>query len=81
MTPYAAGTRDPSSNDGFDIFQMAGSIPDKRGKVERELDDDYWKRSASAAGDSAGSNAADQGSLVTNDSMIIDEGDMSRLWI
>jgi hypothetical protein len=84
-TPYAAGNKDPSLNDAFDIFQMADSIRDTKDEVEKELAEGDWNESATAAGDRTRSNAGDQGNLATNDSLIIDEGDlrpnMSREWI
>lgn len=84
-TPYAAGDKDPSLNDAFDIFQMADSIRDTKDEVDKELAEDDWIESASAVGDKARASASGRGRLATNDSLIIDEGDlrpnMSREWI
>lgn len=83
-TPYAAGDKDPCLNDAFDIFQMADSIQETKDPVELELNNDAWIVNNNHNTPSS-SGVIDQRALVTEDDLIVDEGDlrpnMSREWI
>jgi anaphase-promoting complex subunit 6 len=84
-TPYAAGDQDPCLNDAFDVFQMADSIRQTKDEVELELAEDDWLVNNQLIKASSSSAVIDQRALVTDDDLIVDEGDlrpnMSREWI
>jgi anaphase-promoting complex subunit 6 len=80
-TPYARN-RDSCLNDTFDVFQMADSTRQAKDEVELELTEDDWHIHNKAR---SPSTFISRSTLVTEDSLIQDEGDlrlnMSRGWI
>ncbi|KAG2190667.1 hypothetical protein INT46_003905 [Mucor plumbeus] len=82
-TSYASNPNQPCMDDTFDIFQMADSIRDAQDEVDIELKENGWIIDRTE--DSNESTILDQSALVTEDDLIIDEGDlrpnMSREWL
>lgn len=82
-TSYASNPNQPCMNDTFDIFQMADSIRDTQDEVDIELKENGWI--IDRTDNSNESTILDQSALVTEDDLIIDEGDlrpnMSREWL
>lgn len=82
-TSYAANPNQPCMNDTFDIFQMANSIRDSQDEVDIELKEDAWILDRIER--NSETSILDRSVLVTEDDLIVDEGDlrpnMSREWL